>query len=351
MDQLYEINIDTSHMPETMMYGHSTRLADFSTPAVEHILQPELEVPAHTVTITVTTGLSFTRGQHRVVPNDPVGRAKHRLRRELHARIPEIDLGNSYSLDMRFADMSNIAHLIHDLLGPFRFVERTLEAHAAGGKPIHVILPKKAPGIALRVLKLAGISAVCTDGAVRAHNIKITHECNISLLANLERQTFAWAEETPKKIFISRRGTRVLINEEEVTRFLTDKGYTRLYVEDFELNHQWALLGNATHIVGIHGAGLAALGFSACRPRTDLPRYRLVELFGPGYVNNCFRFYSAILDGRWTGVRGKITPEVIRDLDLNADIMSHQHSNFELDLESLELALQHEPKAPTISSV
>ena len=121
--------------------------------------------------------------------------------------------------------------------------------------------------------------------------------------------------------------------------FLDSEGFERVYMEDLSITHQWSLLGQASEIVGIHGAGLSSIGFSIQRPMPDGPRFRLIELYSPGFSSSCYRDYAAVLDGSWTGVRGKITPEVVRDLDLRGDSRAHANAPFEVDLESLEEAL------------
>lgn len=50
-------------------------------------------------------------------------------------------------------------------------------------------------------------------------------------------------------------------------------------MEDDSIPLQWQKLVAAQDVVGIHGAGLARLGFWAHRPVGALPPFRLVELF------------------------------------------------------------------------
>jgi predicted alpha/beta hydrolase len=69
-------------------------------------------------------------------------------------------------------------------------------------------------------------------------------------------------------------------------------------------------------------------------------RPSLVELFGPGYIVSCFRDLAAAVGSRWCGVRGQITPEVVRDLDhRHRHPRSHTTSPAVIDLASLEAAL------------
>ncbi len=343
MERIYDIEIPAHTMAETMTYAHRTRVADFMVPAVEHILQPEHVLPAHQKTITLETCRSLTAGENRRVDSGPLGPLKHKVRKAVHAVVPDVDLGQTYALDMRSQDMWNVAHIIHDALGPLRFIEQILAADdTVPTRPVHLILPKKAPPIALRFFEEAGVPVVCTDGAVLADQLAITQEFNLAALPSLEHQPVEpWDTELPKKVYISRRGGRSVLNEPQVHALLRERGYERIYPEDLSISQQWSLLGNATDVVGIHGAGLAALGFSSRRPRGAEPRFRLIELFSPGYANTCFRIYAAVLGGTWVGVRGKLTPEIIEDLDVRGEPLAHHMSSFEVDLESLELALAH----------
>ncbi len=126
-----------------------------------------------------------------------------------------------------------------------------------------------------------------------------------------------------------------------MTDFLRAEGFERVYMEDIPIAQQWTMLGNAKEVVGIHGAGLSSLGFSARRAKQGGPRFRLIELFSAGFASSCFRDYAAVLEGTWVGVRGKITPEIVRDLDLRGESRAHDHASFEIDIDSLAEALAH----------
>jgi glycosyl transferase family 61 len=324
-------------------------MADFATPAVERILQPVKVIPAHVVHVRVQTGESQTLAESKATPPTPVARLKHEIKKVYHRREPVIDIGQRFALDLRAHFLGNFAHLIHDVLAPCRFIEQVMAGDAnVDLTPIHVILPKKAPTLALRVLEFAGVPTICTDGVVRGNLITFTQDHNVCLLPYLARQPFEpWPHPTAKKVLVLRRGSRALLNEKQITDFLIAEGFEPFYMEDIPLSQQWTLLRDAREVVGIHGAGLSSLGFSVQRPLDAGPRFRLTELFGPGFVNNCFRIYAAVLRGTWIGVRGKITPGVIQELDIRDRERAHEHAPFELDVESLAEALAYDYKART----
>lgn len=342
-ERAYDIDIPAISIPEARVYAHSTRMSDFATPDVERIVKPETELRRHVVEIRLVDGDSKTNVENHPEPSSPLDRLKYRVKRSLHRREPVIDLGKRFALDMRFSFTGNFAHLIHDVLGPLRLIEQTLEQDSTvESSPIHVILPKKAPEIALRVLEFAGVPTICTDGTVRGRLVSITQELNICLLPHLVRQPMdTWTAPTPDRVFVSRRGARSILNENSVTNFLVSEGFERVYMEDLPIGQQWSMLGNASEVVGIHGAGLASLGFSTHRSHGVGPRFRLIELFSPGFASSCFRDYAAVLGGSWVGVRGKITPEVVRDLDFLDQERAHENASFEVDLDSLAEALKY----------
>ncbi|MCC0175415.1 tetratricopeptide repeat protein [Waterburya agarophytonicola K14] len=81
-----------------------------------------------------------------------------------------------------------------------------------------------------------------------------------------------------KKIYISRAKSknRQIINESEVDRLLTERGFETVFLEEMSVLEQVAIFVNAEVIVAPHGSGLTNLVF--CSPHTQV-----VELFSPNY--------------------------------------------------------------------
>ncbi|MEM9177722.1 MAG: glycosyltransferase family 61 protein [Myxococcota bacterium] len=343
MERRYELDVPAYPLPETRVFAHATRMSDFDSPEIERILKPPSVLPAHPVQIALRDGLSRTHIEHYPAPEALAARAKYEIKRRLHDRAPVLDLGDRLAFEMRFYYMGNFAHLVHDVIAPVRLIEQVLAADPEiGDSPIHVILPKNAPALAMRVLDAAGLPYVCTDGRVRARHLTISQDLNIAHLPHLARQPYdPGAEPTPERVYVSRRGERVVLNEEAVVAFLEKEGYVRVFMEDHPIERQWALLAKAREVVGIHGAGLSSLGFSIQRAQGEGPRFRLVELFSPGFSSTCFRLYAGVLGGSWVGVRGRITPEVVRDLDLLGHARAHDMASFEVDLDALGEALAY----------
>lgn len=172
------------------------------------------------------------------------------------------------------------------------------------------------------------------------------------------------SSEFPRKVFLARRGSRAIMNMPEIERLLEGRGFTTVYPEKLSVLDQFRLLWHADEVVGVHGAALALL-----LPRVlQQPRRLLhfVELVGPGYIVSLYRSLAAGIGANWIGVRGRVTPAVVRDLVLlgernwryrlvqalrgwvptrcltgdSAWQRAHQIANFEADPRSLELALE-----------
>jgi hypothetical protein len=95
--------------------------------------------------------------------------------------------------------------------------------------------------------------------------------------------------ETPKKIFIQRKGkTRGITNQEEVAHHYRSKGWAVVDLEEIDLSQQIALFHHAEEIVGEHGAGLTNLIW--CRPGC-----RVMELCADNFLNGCYEGISLCL--------------------------------------------------------
>lgn len=77
----------------------------------------------------------------------------------------------------------------------------------------------------------------------------------------------------PTKFYIDRsdatsnhKHLRQIINEDEIKRTLSKKGFSTIRLSDLSFSDQVSLFYNASKIVGLHGAGLANLTF--CNPAT-----------------------------------------------------------------------------------
>jgi len=80
----------------------------------------------------------------------------------------------------------------------------------------------------------------------------------------------------PKKIFIDRSDSRYnhhihsrrIANEDGVKKILTKNGFSIITLSNLKFSDQVSLFNNASHIVGLHGAGFANIVF--CEPKTKV---------------------------------------------------------------------------------
>ena len=95
--------------------------------------------------------------------------------------------------------------------------------------------------------------------------------------------------ETPKKIFIQRKGkTRGITNQEEVAHHYRKTGWAVVELEELSLAEQITLFHHAEEIVGEHGAAFTNLIW--CRPGC-----RVMELCADNFLNGCYEGISLCL--------------------------------------------------------
>lgn len=83
-----------------------------------------------------------------------------------------------------------------------------------------------------------------------------------------------------KRLYISRHkaSSRRLLNEDKILENLQEKGFDRVFLEDYSLTEQIELFATANCIIAPHGAGLTNLVF--CPKNT-----KVLEIYSPNYVS------------------------------------------------------------------
>lgn len=84
-----------------------------------------------------------------------------------------------------------------------------------------------------------------------------------------------------KRIYIPRKGTRKILNEQQLLSALEKLGFEEVLLEKLSVREQAELFASAECIVTPHGAGLTNLVF--CNEGTCL-----LEIFTPDHLNPCF---------------------------------------------------------------
>ncbi|OYY92904.1 MAG: hypothetical protein B7Y41_14210 [Hydrogenophilales bacterium 28-61-23] len=318
-------------MPETLLYCHPTRLANIYQPSIERVFLPSASIEPDQAKVSIQKSMTPA---YTDMANCGLG-GRLRTTRERFSRRPRRELGERLIYDARRSYNNNIAHLIHEHMVLLGYVRQKL---GFDHNDIIVILDNNAPLLSTDFFREINYETYLTNLEVSGNLLSIDIEETRYLLpyvANIPLTGFI--DSTPEKIFISRSGTRRLLNEPRVASMLAEHGYERFFFEQLSLREQWSITRNASSIVAIHGAALGMLAFQAFNNRSA--KAHVVELFTPGLVADVFRKYMAILGGSWSGCRGKPTPELIKDLESETKFKRHAFSDFELDPKVIELAI------------
>jgi Glycosyltransferase 61 len=350
-------------VPESMVFGHTTRLLDSWTPEPERIVRPALEVSSAEIVIRAFKGNTFEHGTQKRTKN---------LARMLRRR-QTLSMEGRYIYDSRHDTDRNIAHHIDSHAARVLLAREKLKAALGRDVQIHLILRSGAIHFAQALHHLLGIPVITTDARVEGTIVQI---CNSRVDTRVEGkviqtggssatnpllpeifgefQNVTGADGTHEKIFISRKGSRTVSNETEITDLLESQGFQKVYFEDISVSEQCRVFGNAREIISIHGAAMAFLVFNRnglARPRGDFSGLRLIELFGAGYLSDMYRRMAAVMNAHWCGVRGKIKADDVRDLDERNLPRAREKSSFRIDPLTLKMAIDHVARACELKSV
>ena len=137
----------------------------------------------------------------------------------------------------------------------------------------HVLLPTMCPSYVLESLEAYGIDPlrVGAKWVLSSHLILSTrgedsgwpHQQDAELLKESLVAPVAKQETPVKKLYLSRaKSRRGFPNESQVEALAASHGFEPTYLEELSFVEQVELFRQATHIVGLHGAGLANIVFS-----------------------------------------------------------------------------------------
>jgi hypothetical protein len=339
------------------MIGARTHLVDCWEPQLEWIRMPKLLFENRTYHASVAEV-----DQHTVLK-------EYRLQKRFNASVKESVRIEEPFYDVRAHGTNNIAHAI--LGGAMETLACQFAANFLGlNCPVTAVISSKTASYVKEVYRILGIPTLITEGIVFGQKFQTDLDDSARIgLANqllpnsLAEQLEVNAQNLPRRIYLARQGARSISNTDEVEVFLQREGFTKIYPEELPVIEQFRYLWHADVVVGVHGAALAALLFRVLK--RDRKPMHLLELFGPGYVVSLYRHVVAAIGGQWIGVRGRVTPHVVKDLDvlqgsgfwdeLSSKLRgrlpgrflkkewawqrTHQSTNFEIDPESLTTAL------------
>ncbi len=168
-------------------------------------------------------------------------------------------MGDKYILDARYETDKNIAHIVKNV-APGLLPAQKLPPQIPD---ITVVLSADCSKMAKTAYKLLGFSILCTDKDVKGKIIDAPTgrygQYEVWYKELFGKLSFeGYEKDTPKRIFISRKGNRSLINESEIEELLNKYGFKKFYYEDIPISQQWSIGRNAEVIVGLHGAALSS---------------------------------------------------------------------------------------------
>ena len=328
MDSRQAITSVSFPVAPSKMFTYPTRLADSWKPAIQEICLPPYEVTRPEIVITAGVGSTRQLG----IKN--ARSIKGRLRSQLKRLMPPIEMHDEYIFDSRYEIDSNIAHVVDNV------VSAVLAARNVYSR-IAVVLGAGASTMATNAFKILGIPTICTNCEVLGKLVVVQQAGRARFSGDGLCAAFyddvqfeGYKTDTPERIFISRRNTRRLINENEVERLLEGYGFHKVYFEDYPLSEQWSLARNANAIVAIHGAALSSLLFNRRAAK-------VVEIFHPGYRTIYYRHMTNAVGGTWCGITGQLPPDIIKHLDYRHEARFYHSANMRIDIVSLSMALKY----------
>lgn len=330
------VDVPPFHADAADLFSAQSYLVDRIVPDCEHIRLPAKAVPGGQIRYRTVSGFPAPAAS---------GRRQRMARLLARGAIRTEPLQGSVGIDLRVNSPENWAHFLTNHL-PLTF----LLCQRAGLSPqdVTVLLPAAIPGYVLGVAQLLGLQVQRTDAAVSGPGIGFDLD-NWNTLRPLRRNWIAASgilkiladaiasrDTGARRIFLPRRDTRRLTNQSQIEAMLSAQGYVTVYPETLDAAGQFALFHHAEEIVAVHGAGLAPLLYR----QSDARRQRLVEILPCGHMTDVYRVVCQQVGCGWTGVRGRIKPEYVKDVyRIGTPFTRYSLDPFEVDPLSLEQAL------------
>ena len=328
------IKVSAATIPSHWMVGAKTRLIDCWTSAPEIIRLPAIVLKKATLNLSIVEKRSKAPRQS----------LRRRWRNVLH-RAPQVmegAKGTAY-FDARFDGLHNFSHVFL-FVAPLALLAQKFCKEDAQFENFAVVVRSTSKRFATEALEAFGLNVIRSDADLRAPIVRVEEHGHFpslrlchDLIPHSLGEVISRGAETPKKIYLARRGNRSINNEREIDTIIGELGYQKIYLEDFAVIEQIRLVSLATNIVALHGA---ALGPLICRHLLDNSELRIVEIFGPGYIVSIYREITVFLGGSYIAVRGRVSPDIVRDIDQRGDSRAHESTKVDLDPESLKIAIR-----------
>jgi hypothetical protein len=339
----FQVDVPGYDQEPSAIFTYPSHMADLYMAAIEQI-----HVPGKTVA-PLQTQIQVAPKHTGAKVNGSLAWKVYRGLTNVFQTRPTLELPDQYIFDARFDADSNISHILENIATPVFLAQKVISNYLNKDIKIQVIVRKRVSKLALETYETLQIPLICTDDNVYGNVVEISlSSANLrSLQSQLLNIDFhGYTPVTPERVFIPRRGNRQLINNDEVTQFLEQRGFTTIYFEDLTPSQEWSITRNAKVAVVVHGAGTYNFVFN----RTGMNQppgsgLQLIEIFSPCFALTGCRHFASLLNGKWCAVRGQVTPKVLRYLDFDDTprnvIKSPIKDPFRVDLGSLERALDY----------
>jgi capsular polysaccharide biosynthesis protein len=324
-DRLYE---------PSWLIGATTYAVDRFVPDVELIFQPQHARSGGRLTVKADEN---PRMLPAMQPNSRRSRIK-----SLVVRGAEPAHCDGYAVDTRTDNFFNWSHHVNG------FLLHVLLARARLGQPVTVILPGAAPPVLRELYRLFDVEVLAIDGPTCAMAISVAQTHGDLMEAARSRILPLVADETSAamaqlrgdqafdKDFLARRKSRSITNMAEIESLLRARGFATIYPEDLNARDQLRLWNEASHVVAIHGAGMAPLQFR----QPEQGPIRLVEVCPVGHMTRFFGSICQDVGGRYAAVRGRLKDCYVPGLyQQGQPFLRWSDDPFEVDPQSLSIAL------------
>jgi capsular polysaccharide biosynthesis protein len=246
-------------------------------------------------------------------------------------------------IDLRANHYFNWSHHLNS------FLPIAIFGRERAGVPLTALLPEGMPDAAVALYRSFGFDSLLADAPVRGRQLvwrmspmeafsSYRHRMVEGFMRahDADEAVFPSFDDLPKKIFVARKDTRRISNQAEVEAVLAALGYATIYMEEHSNEMQFALVRGASHIVGIHGAGLAPLQYYPLgREPLDF-----VEIQPPGCTSNFFQLMADQIGARYCAVRGRLKPEYVEPSYDGTPLTRFTSDDFEVDPFSVRVAIE-----------
>ncbi|HEX8534430.1 MAG TPA: glycosyltransferase family 61 protein [Allosphingosinicella sp.] len=301
---------------------------------------PDVELIYHPAASFVSGQLELKLEEDATAHSTDLTR-KRKLKLRLAGGAP-VPFGGVF-IDLRANHYFNWSHHVNS------FLPMAIYARERSGLPLTVLLPEGMPVGAVALYRRFGFDSLLSDAPVRGRQLvwrmdpmeafsSYRHHMIERFMRahDGDEAVFPRIEDLPKKIFVARKDTRRISNQAEVEAVLVPLGYRTVYMEEHSNEVQFALVRGATHIVGIHGAGLAPLQYYS--PAREPLHF--VEIQPPGCTSNFFQIMADQIGARYSAVRGRLKPEYIEPSYDGTPLTRFTSDDFEVDPLSVRVAIE-----------